>query len=134
MSTEVTGAGAAGESREESRAAEEDIRQEALGLCSLPADLNNSLLRRQERLIIASEGFQSEIWERQVITTTGYISLTVGISLVFLFNIILNALNSFSPSCKIKFHNNRRITTSAVFWGLTWFGRMESSKKVFLSR
>ena len=45
MSTEVTGAGAAAESREESSAAEEDIRQEDLGLWSREADLNNCLLR-----------------------------------------------------------------------------------------
>ena len=45
MSTEVTGAGAAGDSREEDSVAEEDIRQEALGLWSREADLSNCLLR-----------------------------------------------------------------------------------------
>ena len=41
MSTEVTGAGTAGDSREEDSVAEEDIRQEDLGVWSRETDLSD---------------------------------------------------------------------------------------------
>ena len=61
MSTEVTGAGASGDSREEDSAAEEDIRQEALGLWSREtelSDLSNCLLRI---LVIITSGVEVRI-------------------------------------------------------------------------
>ena len=45
ISTEVTGAGAPGDSREEDGEAEEDIRQDARGLFSRDTELSNRLLR-----------------------------------------------------------------------------------------
>ena len=58
MSTEVTGAGAAGDSREEDSVAEEDIRQEDLGVWSRETELSDLSNCRLRILVIITSGVE----------------------------------------------------------------------------